>query len=221
MAWLFKGAVALGLMAQMAVTTTCTDCDLSEEAALLQVKDERTILQSRNTDSNENKKCKNDIEAAQAEWKDLILFISSAYLANPSGGDFITVAREGIKKLYGYDVGKVLFKPTLASAHPFRPTAQGALSYFVGFDAIKPKGFEEDQGFAINKGYGWGKVRFDNNKTDCIGDGVAHAMGHYYFTNATGPFSDPVKVEYTFTYEFQDDGAMKIVAHHSSLPYSR
>lgn len=220
MAWLFKGVVAIGLMAQMAVTTTCTDCDLSEEAVLLQVKDERTILQSRQIGSHEGNNCKKDIEAAQAEWKDLIMFISSVYLANPSGLDYIEVAKTGIEKLYGYDVGKVLFKPTLAAEHPFRPTATGALSYFVGYDAIQPKGFEEDAGFAINKGQGWGKVIFDNNKTDCIGDGVAHAMGHYYFTSATDPNST-VKVEYTFTYELQDDGAMKIVAHHSSLPYSR
>jgi len=220
MAWLFKGAVGLGLMTQMAVATTCADCELSEEAALLQVKDERTVLQSRKVDSYERKGCKKDIEAAQAEWKDLILFISSVYLANPSGDEFVEVARAGIEKLYGYDVGKVLFKPTLAAAHPFRTTATGALSYFVGYDAIKPKGFAEDGGFAINKGQGWGKVMFDNNKTDCIGDSVAHAMGHYYFTSASDPTST-TKVEYTFTYEFQDDGAMKIVAHHSSLPYTR
>jgi len=219
MAWLFKGAVGLGLMTQMAVATTCADCELSEEAALLQVKDERTVLQSRKIDSDEDKKCRNDIKAAQAEWKDLILSISSAYLDNPTGREFINVAKAGIAKLYGYGLGKVLFKPTLASANPFRPTRTGALSYFVGYDAIKPKGFEEDGGFAINKGLGWAKVRFDNNKTDCVGDSVAHAMGHYYFTSAAD--SSIAKVEYTFTYEYQDDGAMKIMAHHSSLPYSR
>jgi len=220
MAWLFKGAVGLVLLTHVAVATTCTDCDLSEEAVLLQVKDERRILQSQKTDSDAEKKCRKDIDFAQAEWKDLIMFISSVYLANPSDDAYITVATEGIEKLYGYDVGKVLFKPTLASANPFRPTATGALSYFVGYAAIAPKGFEEDGGFAINKGAGWGKVMFDNNKTDCIGDNVAHAMGHYYFTSATDPAST-IKVEYTFTYEFQDDGTLKIVAHHSSLPYER
>lgn len=34
-----------------------------------------------------------------------------------------------------YEDGQVLFKPTLASSVPRRPTIGGALSYFVGYDS--------------------------------------------------------------------------------------
>ncbi|MGB3553802.1 MAG: hypothetical protein WBA25_04080 [Jannaschia sp.] len=43
------------------------------------------------------------------------------------------------------------------------------------------------------------------------------SMGNYFFTKTDG---SEVKVEYTFGSERMDDGAAKIVLHHSSLPYS-
>ena len=36
-----------------------------------------------------------------------------------------------VETLYAYDIGKVLFKPTLAAQEQFRPTFETALSYFV------------------------------------------------------------------------------------------
>ena len=42
-------------------------------------------------------------------------------------------------------------------------------------------------------------------------------MGNYYFTTADG---SEVKVEYTFGLEQMADGDLKIVLHHSSLPFT-
>jgi len=42
-------------------------------------------------------------------------------------------------------------------------------------------------------------------------------MGNYFFTGTDG---DETKVEYSFGYTKDEDGNLKIVLHHSSLPYS-
>ena len=42
------------------------------------------------------------------------------------------------------------------------------------------------------------------------------AMGHYYFTDYEG--NKPLKVEYTFGYQKDGSGSVKIFSHHSSLP---
>ena len=157
-----------------------------------------------------------EIVSAQRTWGDAIVSISKTYL---SGGDVIAAASKAADELYGYGRTDVLFKPTKASIDPFRPTAAGALSYFVGGDKITPAegGFAEDKGFALGPGgVGWKKVIFDNNKIDFNG-GTAQAMGEYYFYSAA---DDSVsKVEYTFGYKRNDDGKIRIYLHHSSLPY--
>ena len=112
---------------------------------------------------------------------------------------------------------EVLFKPTKATAHPFRPTAGEAMSYFVGAEAMKNKDTKgEDAGFAINGGRGWSDVVFDNHQIDLNGK-TAIAMGNYYFTDATD--GSKAKVEYTFGYKRNDDGKARIFLHHSSVPY--
>ena len=89
---------------------------------------------------------------------------------------------------------------------PFRPTEEEALSYFV--TGIIP----EDTGFAIAP---YTAVSFDNH--GCIFDSdSATCMGEYYFT---GTDSSVTKVEYTFGYKKDAEGNLKIVVHHSSLPY--
>ena len=100
----------------------------------------------------------------------------------------------------------MLCKPTLASADQFRGTFDEALSYFVGGS------IEEDGGFAIAP---YTDVRWENEGTTITGD-VALAMGNYFFTKTDG---SEIKVEYTFGIEQMEDGALKIVLHHSSLPY--
>jgi hypothetical protein len=149
---------------------------------------------------------------AQNFWAQSIIDISTSFL---TGGDYVGLAGDRAGKLYGYDHSNVLFKPTKAAQKQFRPTANDAMSYFVGHDAIVG-GFKEDQGFAINAKKGFSKVVFDNHQIDCHNE-VAHAMGTYEFTCATtGEISE---VEYTFGYKRNPDGKVRICLHHSSIPY--
>ena len=155
---------------------------------------------------------RDDVIDAQNFWAQSIVDISNSFL---SGGDYVSLAGERASELYGYDHSNVLFKPTKAVKRQFRPTANDAMSYFVGHDAVID-GYKEDQGFAINAKKGFSRVIFNNHQIDCHGD-VAHAMGTYEFTCATtGEISD---VEYTFGYKRNPDGKVRICLHHSSIPY--
>merc|ERR1719478_14831 len=156
-----------------------------------------------------------EIVDAQRSWAAAIVRISKTYLA---GGDYVDEAAKAADELYGYGRTDVLFKPTKAAEYPFRPTGEGALSYFVGGDKVTG-GFDEDHGFALGPGgAGWKKVIFDNNKIDFNGP-TAQAMGEYYFYSAAD--DSVAKVEYTFGYKRNDDGKVRIYLHHSSLPYSK
>jgi len=145
-----------------------------------------------------------DVEKAQEAWGDGIVAIAAAH---STGGDFVGIATNHVNTLYAYQMGPVLFKPTLAAIDQFRPTFDTALSYFVASNGACP----EDKGFAIK---GWTNVRFENS--DVIIDGnTALAMGNYFFTDPDGA---EVKVEYTFGYIQDDDGNLRIQLHHSSMP---
>merc|ERR1719161_115189 len=74
-----------------------------------------------------------EVVAAQKLWADSIASISKVYAEK---GDFVAAAGEAAGKLYGYGHGNVLFKPTKATDNPFRPTAEDAMSYFVGAEAM-------------------------------------------------------------------------------------
>ncbi len=145
-----------------------------------------------------------DVVAAQTEWGNGIVAISAVHA---SGGDFADRATEHINTLYAYGDTAVMFKPTLAAEDQFRETFDEALSYFIGMEGT------EDGGFAIK---GWTNVRWESNGIYTDGDS-AMAMGNYYFT---GPDGSETKVEYTFGYVLDDEGALKINLHHSSLPFS-
>ena len=147
-----------------------------------------------------------DIEGSQKEWGNGIIAMSEAHAV---GGDYVGIATNHINRLYGYQEGPVLFKPTLASHEQFRPTFDDALSYFVATNGACP----EDKGFAIK---GWTKVRFENSDVIIDGDS-ALAMGNYFFT---GPDGAEVKVEYTFGYKADGNGDLRIRLHHSSMPAS-
>ncbi|AFU67369.1 hypothetical protein P700755_000334 [Psychroflexus torquis ATCC 700755] len=165
--------------------------------------------------SNEEKallysdECISELEAvkAQKQWGDGIVRIGNVYT---EGGDYSNEAAEFIQDKYGYDLGSVLFKPTLASERQFRPSFDAALSYFVGDNDAYP----EDNGFAIKP---YSNVKFENIGIINNNCRVAIAMGNYYFTMDDG--SD-VKVEYTFAYVKDKNGKLRIAAHQSSLPYS-
>jgi len=145
-----------------------------------------------------------DIRAAQKMWGDAVVTIGA------SGADAPKVAEAAAKAAYAFELGPILFKPTLAAEQPFRPDLEGTLSYFVSGNPDYP----EDGGFAIKP---WTKVRFDNHNIKIFGN-KAIAMGHYYFTaKATGK---ETKVEYTKGYVKMDDGRVLIFLQDSSLPYS-
>ncbi|MBT4921041.1 MAG: phosphoribosyl-AMP cyclohydrolase [Euryarchaeota archaeon] len=145
-----------------------------------------------------------EVKEAQRAWGEGIVAIATAHT---NGGDYIGLATDHVNTLYAYQMGPVLFKPTLAATDQFRPTFQTALSYFVASNNACP----EDQGFAIR---GWTNVRFENS--DVIIDGnTALAMGNYFFTSQEGL---EIKVEYTFGYIADENGGLRIQLHHSSMP---
>lgn len=148
-----------------------------------------------------------EVVAAQQLWAEGIVRIGEVYT---DGGDYSGEAGRFIQDMYGYDLGSVLFKPTLASVSQFRSSFDAALSYFVsGNDA-----YPEDNGFAIKP---YTNVKFENIGIINNNCRMAVAMGNYYFTPAGG--GEDVKVEYTFAYVKDKSGKLRIAAHLSSLPY--
>lgn len=148
---------------------------------------------------------RDEIRTVQDAWASGIVDISRVFIEK---GDYKARAKDHIETLYGYDLGPVAFKPTLAADVQFRPDFEGALSYFVG--GIH----DEDGGFAIRP---WKAARFGEQQIICQ-DASALAMGNYYFTPADS--DDEVKVEFSFAYVRDDNGKLRINLHHSSLPYS-
>jgi len=153
-----------------------------------------------------------EVLECQKNWAAAIAACSKIYA---EGGDYIGAAAEAAGQLYGYGHTEVLFKPTKAAVYPFRPTAEEAMSYFVGGGVVKD-GYDEDAGFAINGGKGWANVDFFNHAISLDGP-TATAMGYYIFTDATS--KDEVRVEYTFGYKRCSDGKARIFLHHSSVPF--
>jgi hypothetical protein len=147
---------------------------------------------------------RDDVIAAENAWGDAIVAIGKAY---SEGSDYKGLATQYVHKLYAYDKGEVLFKPTKAARKPFRLTEEEAVSYFV--TGVVP----EDHGFAIQP---WSKVRFENAGIMTDSDS-ATAMGHYYFTDAKS--GEEVMAEYTLEFMKDHDNDMLITLHHSSFPY--
>ncbi|MEM1127734.1 MAG: phosphoribosyl-AMP cyclohydrolase [Bacteroidota bacterium] len=147
-----------------------------------------------------------EVEAAQQAWGEGIVAIGKTYTEN---GDFRAAASDHVREFYAYGTSLILFKPTLAAEDQFRGDFGEALSYFVGTEGT------EDGGFAIAP---YTNVRWENEGTIIDNDGdMAMAMGNYFFTGTDG---NVTKVEYTFGYMKDESGDLKIVLHHSSLPFS-
>ena len=149
------------------------------------------------------------VEAAQTAWGEALVQISTDY--SEGGIDKARATAEAvIAAAYGYDMGPVLFKPTLAAApQTFRTTAAGALAYFVGHDDA----FPGDTGFALK---GWTAVEIENAAIFISGN-TAKTMGNVHITNADGTVTT---VDKTWGYQLDDEGNLRIVLHHSSLPFS-
>jgi len=147
----------------------------------------------------------NNIENVQKEWGDSLVKLGSLKSNKEACNN---EAESLINRLYGYNNGTVLFKPTKAKDNQFRLTFEGAKSYFIGENS----NFSEDKGFALQP---WTNVRFENASVVLKKDS-AIAMGNYFFTENNG---NEVKVEYTFGYFLSEKKILKINLHHSSLPY--
>ena len=147
------------------------------------------------------------IKKAQKRWADAIINIGKYYLEKK---DYIALTNNFIEELYSFKEGKVLFKPTKASKKQFRKKKNEFISYFIGHNKIS----DEDKGFAIEP---WKDVHFDNFDFMVL-ENIIISMGNYFFTNYDGK---KTKVEYSFGYTLDKiEDELKIVFHHSSVPYS-
>lgn len=150
-----------------------------------------------------------EVQAAQQAWCAALVDISTTHARSgqPAAKD---LAEKVIDGAYGYQMGAVLFKPTLTVVpQTFRTTRAGALAYFVGGDTAFPK----DTGFALK---GWTKCEVANAAVFIAG-GSATTMGNVMFTGKDGKVTT---VDKTWQFVKDDKGALRIVVHHSSLPYS-
>ena len=150
-----------------------------------------------------------ELTEARKVWGDALVAISKAF--DTEGIEQArAVANAAIDAAYGYNLGPVLFKPTMASGEQtFRPSREGALAYFVGHDSRYPL----DGGFGIK---GWRTVVSETAAT-FIEEDVAMWMGWVTFTDKDG---NVTKVDKSWGYKKDQEGTLRIVLHHSSLPYT-
>ncbi len=110
--------------------------------------------------------------------------------------------------LYFFKHGKVLFKPTKAKDVQFRKDKKEFISYFIGSNNL----IKEDKGFALEP---WKSIYFKNFDFTFY-DNIIFSMGNYFFTN----YKDKtIKAEYSFAYILYEKKSLKIIFHHSSIPY--
>lgn len=148
--------------------------------------------------------------AAQKGWCDALITISQDYRTGGLAKAKAT-ATKVIDQAYAYQYGPVAFKPTLASgSQTFRTAKEGALAYFVGND---PK-FPNDKGFALTP---WRTCTIKNQVIQLNGSS-ATTMGNVVFTEMNGAVTT---VDKTWTFVREPDGSVRIVLHHSSLPFSK
>lgn len=149
-----------------------------------------------------------EVEAAQRAWGAALVSISQEYKANGQAAA-TRLAGQVLDAAYGYNLGPVAFKPTLAHGDTtFRTTREGALAYFVGGNS----NFAEDTGFALK---GWQSYEIDNAAV-VINGTTAISTGNVMLTNDKG---EVTTVNKTWGWVRDADGTLRIVLHHSSLPY--
>lgn len=149
-----------------------------------------------------------ELAAARLAWGEALIAISKAY-EEQGIEEARRVALGVLDAAYGYDLGPVLFKPTMSGGEQtFRTTKEGALSYFVGHDPNYPL----DGGFGIK---GWRTVTSETAASFIEGD-VGMWMGWITMTDKDGQVT---KVDKSFGYKKDANGALKIVLHHSSIPF--
>lgn len=152
---------------------------------------------------------RDDVIAAQNAWGTALVNISTTY--DNQGLEAATrMASTVLDSAYGYAWGPVLFKPTLTEApQTFRTTREGALAYFVGHNSS----FPNDTGFALKH---WRTFKIENAAI-FIDDDIAMSIGNVHITDRDGKVTT---VDKTWGYKRDKDGTLRIVLHHSSLPYN-
>ncbi len=151
---------------------------------------------------------RDEVIAAQNAWGAALVSISTTY--DNGGLEAATRTAETVlDTAYGYVLGPVLFKPTLTTTpQTFRTTREGALAYFVGHNSK----FPGDSGFALKH---WRAVKIENAAI-FIDNDIAISMGNVHMTDRDG---NVTTVDKTWGYKRDKDGVLRIVLHHSSLPY--
>ena len=144
-----------------------------------------------------------DIINIQKEWASGIVKMGELSNDRDSLESFTS---DFLDKIYDFD-NQVLFKPTKAANEQFRNSKGSAYSYFIACD---DRECQEDNGFALSN---WTEILFDNSNI-IINEDIAIAMGNYTFKNE----ASKIKVEYSFVYKNYGN-KIKIILHHSSLPY--
>jgi hypothetical protein len=148
-----------------------------------------------------------EVEAAQRAWGEALVAISTEHERNGQAAAK-RLAEQVLDTAYGYNLGPVAFKPTLAAPPTtFRTTRDGALAYFVGGDSRFP-----DSGFALK---GWRAYEIDNAAVVLNGT-TAISTGNVTLTDSKG---GKTTVDKTWGYVRDAQGKLRIVLHHSSLPY--
>ena len=150
-----------------------------------------------------------EVRAAEDAWGAALIAISRA---NETGGidRARATASAVLDKAYGYNLGPVLFKPTLTrEPQTFRLTKRGALAYFVGHDPEYP----HDTGFALTR---WRSVEVKDVGIQINGN-VANTMGQVIMRDLRG---NVTVVDKTWVFKKDADGVVRIIVHHSSLPYT-
>lgn len=149
-----------------------------------------------------------EVRAAQQAWGNALVAIATEYDTKGFAAAK-KLAEQVVDSAYGYQMGPVLFKPTLAAApQTFRTDREGAIAYFVGGNAR----FKHDTGFALK---GWRSFQIDNAAILLKGN-TAISMGNVTVIDVKG---NRTTVDKTWGYTRGNDGKLRIVLHHSSLPY--
>lgn len=150
-----------------------------------------------------------EVRSAQEAWGKALVQIGKDF-ENGGSKKATATANAVLDAAYGYAQGPVLFKPTLTTGEQtFRTSKEGALAYFVGGN----KKFPKDSGFALK---GWEKFDYKNAAVYINGD-MAITMGNVMLTDKKG---NVTTVDKTWGFKKGDDGKLRIVLHHSSLPYN-
>jgi hypothetical protein len=150
-----------------------------------------------------------EVLKTQKAWGEALVAISREY-EHKGVKPAREMAAKVIDAAYGYQLGPVLFKPTLTQEpQTFRTDREGALSYFVGHN---PK-YPGDTGFALK---GWRDVQVENAAILLDGE-YAITLGKVSFTDKDGKVTT---VDKSWTFKKDDEGRIRIVQHHSSLPYA-